>query len=162
MVWKCFGRREAIHEAIAELRQRADLVPSQAFEHEVMGLSYAHQGEAEKAVAEWKQRYERDGAPEIAEKIEKAFQSGGMAEVRELRYRMTNEAQKTRYVSQLELAEVAAEANHKAEALGHVEKAYQEREALMVKLLHNPELDPLRREPRFQAIVKKMGLPGAE
>jgi len=43
-----------------------------------------------------------------------------------------------------------------------LEKAYDDHQPLMVRLLHNPQLDSLREEPRFKAIVKKMGLPGAE
>lgn len=69
---------------------------------------------------------------------------------------------KTRYVSQLELAEAAAQANHKVEALGHLERAYQDHEPMMVRLLYNPALDPLHEESRFKELVKKIGLPGAK
>ena len=103
-----------------------------------------------------------DGQPEIASKIEEAFRSGGIEAVWELKYELIKEAAKTQYVSQLDLADAAASAGHKAEALTYLERAYEEREPLMVRLLHNPELDSLREEPRFKAIVKKMRLPGAE
>jgi len=155
-------RNRRFDEAIAEFQQRAEIVQSRGLEHELIGLSYAYKGDGAKAVAEWKQRYVADGQPEIASKIEDAFRSGGIAAVWELKYRLIKEGAKTQYVSQLDLADAAASAGHKAEAVTYLEKAYEERQPLMVRLLHNPELDSLREEPRFKAIVKKMGLPGAE
>jgi len=71
--------------------------------------------------------------------------------VRELKYGVIKEAAKRQYVSQLFLADGAAGAGHKAEALTYLERAYEERQPLMVRLLHNPELDSLREEPRFKA-----------
>ncbi len=46
----------------------------------------------------------------------------------------------------------------KAEALDALEKAYEERESWMAWLKVDPLLAPLRGEPRFQALVKKVGL----
>jgi len=155
-------RNGRFDEAIAEFQQRAEIVPARGFEHELLGFSYAYKGDTAKAVAEWKQRYVADGQPEIASKMEAAFGSGGIAAVWELKYKLIKEVAKTRYVSQLDLADAASSAGRKAEALTYLEKAYEERQPLMVRMLHNPELGPLREEPRFKAIVKKMGLPGAE
>jgi len=155
-------RNRRFDEAIVEFQQRAEIVPSGGFEHELMGLAYAYKGDGAKATAEWKQRYVADGRPEIASKMEEAFRSGGIAAVWELKYVLIKEAAKTQYVSQLDLADEAAAAGHKAEALTYLERAYEERQPLMVRLLHDPKLDSLREEARFKAIVKKMGLPGAE
>lgn len=162
--WWSYGyalyRNRRFEESIREFHQRADLVPSEGFAHELLGLSYAQIGDAENAVEEWKKRYEKDGEHEMAEKIQAAYKSGGLEAVKEVRYKKELELVKTRYVSQLELAEAAAQANHKVEALGYLERAYQDREPMMVRLLHNPALDPLHEESRFKALVKKMGLPG--
>jgi len=155
-------RNRRFDEAVAEFQQRAEIVPSRGFEHELMGLAYAYKGDGAKAVAEWKQAWVAYGQPEIASKIEETFRSGGIAAVWELKYRLIKASAKTRYVSQLDLADAAASAGHKAEALTYLDRAYEERQPLMVRLLHNPEIDSLREEPRFKAIVKKMGLPGAE
>ncbi len=155
-------RNGRFDEAIAEFQQRAEIVPSRGFEHELLGFAYAYKGDGAKAVAEWKQRYVADGQPEIASKIEEAFRSGGIAAVWELRYELIKKAANTQYVSQLDLADAASSAGHKAEALTYLERAYDERQPLMVRMLHSPELGPLKEEPRFKAIVKKIGLPGAD
>ena len=155
-------RNGRFDEAIAEFQQRAEIVPSRGFEHELMGFAYAYRGDEAKATAEWEQRFVADGRPEIASKIKEAFRSGGIAAVWEVKYEFVKTAAKTQYVSQLDLADAAASAGHKAEALTYLERAYEERQPLLVRILHTPELGPLREEPRFKAIVKKMGLPGGE
>jgi TolB-like protein/DNA-binding winged helix-turn-helix (wHTH) protein len=155
-------RNRRYGEAIQEFVQRGELAPHGAYQHELLGLSYAHNGEHQNAMNEWKKRYEMEGRPEIAKKTEAAFEAKGISGVRELRFELEKAASREGYVSHLKLAEAAAQANHKAEALEHLEKAYEEREPLMVRLLHNPELDPLQAEPRFKALVKKLGLPGPE
>ena len=72
------------------------------------------------------------------------------------------ETAKTEYVAQLKLAEFAARAHRKEEALRYLERADEQHEPLMVRLLHDPELDSLQSEPRFKALVKKMVLPGGQ
>ena len=48
--------------------------------------------------------------------------------------------------------------NNRFLALDQLEKAYQSREVLIAKIEHEPALQALRDEPRFKAILKKMGL----
>jgi serine/threonine-protein kinase len=43
-------------------------------------------------------------------------------------------------------------------ALDWAERAYADRRGWLAYLKVNPMLDPLRQEPRFQALVKKMRL----
>jgi tetratricopeptide (TPR) repeat protein len=47
----------------------------------------------------------------------------------------------------------------KEQAFAWLEKAYQERRDLMVVLNIDPLVDPLRSDPRFQDLVRRVGLP---
>jgi hypothetical protein len=47
---------------------------------------------------------------------------------------------------------------NKQEALSWLEKAYSERSPSMISLKVNPTFDPLRSEPRFQALLRHMAL----
>jgi tetratricopeptide (TPR) repeat protein len=47
----------------------------------------------------------------------------------------------------------------KEQAFAWLEKAYQERRDLMVALNIDPLVDPLRSDPRFQDLVRRVGLP---
>lgn len=60
------------------------------------------------------------------------------------------------------MAEQAAMAGQRLEALRYIQQAFEERDAHLVYLEHNPAFDALRSEPRFVAIAKKMHLPEAE
>ena len=48
--------------------------------------------------------------------------------------------------------------NHE-EALNWLERAHEEREDALTSIKVNPRLDPLRNQPRFQALIERMALP---
>ena len=62
------------------------------------------------------------------------------------------------YVSPVELATLYIGLGDNQRALDWAERAYDERRGWMAYLNVHPILDPLRGEPRFQSLVKKMGL----
>ena len=152
-------RNRRYDEVIAEFEQRAELVPSGGLAYELMGLSYAHKGQYDKAVEEWRKRFEKEGQAEVVKKMQQAYREKGISGVWELRFRLQKENAAKEYVSPMHLAEAAADAGRREEALTYLEKAYEEHQPLMVRLLHDPELDELHGEPRFKALVKKMRLP---
>ena len=59
------------------------------------------------------------------------------------------------------LATLFAQIGRHEEALGLLEKCLDERDARILWVAVEPRLAPLRGEPRFQAILKKMNLPNA-
>ena len=63
------------------------------------------------------------------------------------------------YVSPARLAAWSARLHRKDETLAYLERAYNEHATQMVRLPDEPEYDFLRTDPRFQAILQKMGLP---
>ena len=65
----------------------------------------------------------------------------------------------TRYVSPIRMAELAAGAGHREEAIHYLELAFQQRDPQLVHMQHSPDLDSLHSDPRYWAIVKKMGMP---
>jgi tetratricopeptide (TPR) repeat protein len=65
---------------------------------------------------------------------------------------------KDRYVGSFWRAFVWLGLGEKTEALEHLEKAYPERESMMIFLRVWPIFDSLRSEPRFKALLKKMNL----
>jgi hypothetical protein len=56
-------------------------------------------------------------------------------------------------------ATVYAGLGRKEQALAFLEKAYADRSSFIPFLKVDPELDPLRSEPRFAALLRKAGLP---
>jgi len=66
---------------------------------------------------------------------------------------------KSRYVSALYFAGVYTGLGEKSTALDWLDKAYKERNDRLVYLNVDPMADPLRSEPRFQDLLKRLHLP---
>jgi tetratricopeptide (TPR) repeat protein len=57
------------------------------------------------------------------------------------------------------IAQVYATLGEADEALGWLERAYEERDPLMIILKAHPAFDPLRSDPRFQDLLRRIGFP---
>ena len=66
---------------------------------------------------------------------------------------------KTGYYSALVIATLYADLGDKDHAFRWLNTAYQERDWLLVGLKTNFHLDPIRSDPRFAELVRKVGLP---
>jgi adenylate cyclase len=64
-----------------------------------------------------------------------------------------------RYVSPMMMAEIHVGLGDKTEALAWLEKAHQDRSLGSFIPLNYPQWDPLRGDPRFQALQRRMNLP---
>jgi TolB-like protein/DNA-binding winged helix-turn-helix (wHTH) protein len=69
------------------------------------------------------------------------------------------ERARQRYVSGFLLAEAYGGLGEKDQALTWLERAYEDRDQWMVFVNSYPGLDPLRSEPRFQAVLRRMKFP---
>lgn len=153
-------RARRFDEALKEFEQKSAAQPNDPTMHSFMSAIQARKGEYAKAAEELKKSFQLVGRDEDWKKLDAAYGKAGFVGVMNARLAKAKEIAKTQYVAQLRLAEFAAQANRKEEALGYLEQAYEQHEPLMVRLLHNPALDSLKDEPRFKSLVKKMGLPG--
>ena len=65
---------------------------------------------------------------------------------------------KTRYVSPMNRALVFIGMKEFAQALDWLERAYEERAQLLSELGAEPAFDPIRTEPRFVDLLRRVGL----
>jgi serine/threonine-protein kinase len=70
-----------------------------------------------------------------------------------------NQAKKSRYVMSYWLAVVHAALGDKDAAFAELETAFQNRDWFLPRLKVDPFMDPLRDDPRFDAMVKRLNLP---
>jgi serine/threonine-protein kinase len=68
------------------------------------------------------------------------------------------EMSKTLYVSPYSVARVHTGLGDKEQALDWLEKACEQRHGILAYLKVEPVFDPLRSEPRFIGLLRKMGL----
>lgn len=140
---------------IAELRARAEVQPEDDDVHLTLSDLYWQKKMFAESVHELAKAY----VPKSAAELEDAFHRAGAQGAAEWRLAHAKKLQMQMYVSPLELAMAAARAGHKEETLRYLEESCRDHVPWLVFIGSEPDLDFVRSEPRYQAIVKKMGLP---
>ena len=144
--------------AIADFRIRSQADPKNSGLHFWLSNAYRFSGLEKEAVDELEQGYIANGRKDAAPAIRKAFEQGGFKEAAVWRLRDTK-AHTHGYFSPYWLALISGLAQQKEETLALLEAAYAERSPRLVFVQHEPEFDFIHSEPRYQEIVRKMGLP---
>jgi tetratricopeptide (TPR) repeat protein len=154
-------RARRYNEAINELRQRVAARADSLSLSWFLADTYEYKGDNEAAMRELRVAIKKN--PERAERGERAYQRGRLPAVHtEFLSEMKKATARGEYVSPSYMAEQAAMAGLRVEALHYIQQAYEQGDAHLVYLEHDPAFDALRSEPTFVAIAKKMHLPEAE
>jgi TolB-like protein/DNA-binding winged helix-turn-helix (wHTH) protein len=154
-------RARKYNEAINELQQRAAARPDSRSLSWFLSEAYEYGGYNEAAMNELRAAVSRDREREA--RVERAYQSGGLPAVHAVFLsEMKKAAASGEYVSPSYMAEQAALAGLRAEALRYIQQAHEQRDAHLVYLEHDPAFDALRSEPAFVDIARRMRLPEAK
>ena len=90
--------------------------------------------------------------------FERAFEKNGYRGAVEMELDETQRDARTHYVSPFFQATLSGEVGDREKALTYLEQGFRVRDVNMYTIACDPEFDFLNREPRFQAIVKAIGL----
>ena len=88
-----------------------------------------------------------------------AYAKSGQRQKAEAVLKQWQEIGKTKYVTNYWLAIVYAALGEKEAAFAELEKAYQAHDWFFQRLRVDPFMDPLRDDPRFKDLVRRLGLP---
>jgi TolB-like protein/DNA-binding winged helix-turn-helix (wHTH) protein/Flp pilus assembly protein TadD len=147
-------------KAIKECQKDLELDPRFMPAHDWLGESYLFTGRYEEAATEFKKALELSGnANYFLTGLATAYGMEGRKDeakkiLGELKLRATQ-----MYVSPYGLADVYIGLGDKEQALAMLEQAVQERSADLMFLAGAPEFETLRDEPRFRAILARIGFP---
>ncbi len=146
-------------KAIAEYRAALDMDPNFFIAHKGLARAYKSKGMEKESIAEWEQEAILAGAPDLAEAMKIAYAHGGYkgelkAQLKHIQHRRLAGA----YIDPLDYAWIQAQLGNKDLALQALEKAFAEGEDL-VDLNVEPDWDPIRSDPRFQDLLRRVGLP---
>ncbi|MBI4420940.1 MAG: tetratricopeptide repeat protein [Gemmatimonadetes bacterium] len=146
-------------QARYHLSRAIAMSPTAAESHRMLGLTLAHQGHLDEA-----ERVLRDatalpaaGAYTLANLGYVLARAGRRAQAEVVLGQLEALAQRD-YVSPVAFATVLLGLDDRDRALDWAERAYDQRRGWLAYLRVNPLLDPVRGEPRFQALLAKMRL----
>jgi tetratricopeptide (TPR) repeat protein len=144
------------------LKKTLEIDPGFPNAHLFLGMCYEQQRRFGEALEEIRKSRELSGGNLLMiGSLGHAYGSAGLKAEAEAVLDEMRELQKERYVAALDFANVYAGLKDRERALEWLERAYEERSAWLVWINCDPRLDWLRDDPRFRAVLRKMGMPGA-
>ncbi len=153
-----YFRRE-YDEAIVQHKKTLELDPCFAVAHLHLGVVYEAQGKSDEAIAEFQKGRALIGSgPYGLSSLGYGYARAGE---RSEAAKIVNELLEfpgQGYSVSLDIAQIYFGLDDKDKAFEWLEKAYQERPQLLPYLKTQPLWDGLRSDPRFTALLKKMGL----
>ena len=148
-------------QAIAELKKIATDNPTFALEHQYLAKAYWGKRMYPQTIEEWKAFGQSTGDPhdvEFAAALDQGYKAGGWEEALKKAIAVRLAQRKNGYYSPYAIAEMYADLGDKDQAFYWLDIAYRERDQL-INLNTDFTLDPIRSDPRFAELVRKVGLP---
>jgi TolB-like protein/class 3 adenylate cyclase/Tfp pilus assembly protein PilF len=147
--------------AIEQYRKTLELDPNFPPVHEGLGYAYEKKGMQKEAIEEWVKALTLTGEKEEASILQQTYaMSGFEAAVRKSAEKklegLNAKLARGEYVPAAEFVRICIRAGEKEQAFVWLAKAVQERNRLAWEIKINPLFDPLRSDPRFEALVQKV------
>ncbi len=146
-------------EVIAQCRQTLELGPNYALAHFHLGRAYLAKGMYPEAIAEYRQAEASLGeTPAMVMAIGYADAKAGNRSSARKALEKLHEQSKSRYVPALYSAALYTGLADSKEGIAMLEKAYTEHSDYLIFLNVDPMADSLRAIPRFQELLRQIGL----
>src|SRR5713101_353155 len=155
--WQLYVARHN-DQAAEQLRKVLDIDAKFSPARRMLEEVYAQMGKQKEAVAEREKILSLSGSPELAASIEEDFSKAGYKGVLQSWLDGLTEISKHGYVSSYSIAQAYMRMGEKEKAFGWLEKAYEEHDSGLVSLAVEPMFDPVRSDPRFRDILRRMKL----
>jgi serine/threonine protein kinase/Flp pilus assembly protein TadD len=152
-----FDRRD--DQAIAEFRKTLELDPNFWVAHWTLGRAYEQKAMFVEAIAEIQKAIDfSGGSPLSLAALGHTYAVWGRRAEAERVLNELKESSKQGYISPYGIAAIHAGLGEKDQAFIWLEKAYEERSGWLIWLRAEPISDPLRSDPRFQDLLRRIGL----
>jgi TolB-like protein/DNA-binding winged helix-turn-helix (wHTH) protein len=144
--------------AIADAHMRVERIP---VIYGVLAASYRGKGMKKEAAEMLAEQFTASGDAPAAAAIRHAYQLGGYDAVVRWQLKQLEEKSTTSYVSPISLAQLHAQLGEREKTLSLLEQGLRERSPDLLRIPIDSAYDFLHSDPRYQAIVERMGLPPA-
>lgn len=147
-------------QATGQFRKTLELDPAFPQAQRCAAWAYLQKGMREEAITSLREALRTLGRDsEVEGELGYALGMAGRRDEARAMLEGLQQLSSTRYVSPYSVALVHGGLGDRDQALAWLEKAYVERSDYMVYLNREPMLDGLRSDPRFAALVRRVGLP---
>ena len=150
-------RARRYDEAIAQMRKTLEMDPGFYYAHWNLGSALVAKGALAPAIEEYKKAWSLNDDPSMLGLLGHALAvSGNRTEAAKILEQL-NTISKERYVAAYSFGVVHLGLGNKEEAVRYLERGYEDRAGEALRHINvDPILDPLRGDPRFQALVQKI------
>ncbi|MCW3981539.1 MAG: protein kinase, partial [Candidatus Bathyarchaeota archaeon] len=151
-----------IKKAIEQREKALELAPDFVLALDNLAEDYLHMSMYPEAVTTIERAMTLAGrTPQLVANLARAYAMSGKKQEAETLLQELQERNKSGYVSPIYFAEVYVSFGNKDEAIKWLEKAHQEQSYGMLFIRIWPFWDPLRSEPKFDQIIRRMNFPEA-
>jgi TolB-like protein/DNA-binding winged helix-turn-helix (wHTH) protein len=146
--------------ALERAQELVELAPNYVWGHFELAQIYEQQGQAEEAAQEFLKADELFGMePKRIAQLKEAFAKSGARGYWRRTLEIYRESAKSNYVPSVMVAEACVRVGDKECAFHWLQKGFEERDDLMINLKVEPVFDGIRSDPRFQDLVRRVGIP---
>jgi TolB-like protein/Tfp pilus assembly protein PilF len=145
-------------DAIVQVRKTLDLDPTSTLAHNLLGRCLLSKGDTASAIAEFQQSKTNVAGAWYQGLLGYTYAISGDRPKAEQILRELEEMAKRQYVSSTAFAMIYLGLGEREKALDWLDKSYKDQESACWYLKVDPIYDSVRNEPRFQALLKKVGL----
>jgi TolB-like protein/Flp pilus assembly protein TadD len=153
LYWAC-----QYDDAIAQARKTLEMDPNSAISHVLLGLSFLKKGDPASAIAELQKAKAPNPGAWYQGYLGYAYAISGDRAKAEQALCELEDLAKRQYVSPTAFATIYLGLGEKEKTLDWLEKGYEQQDSACWYLQIDQIYDSIRGEPRFQALVEKVGL----
>jgi DNA-binding winged helix-turn-helix (wHTH) protein/TolB-like protein/tetratricopeptide (TPR) repeat protein len=147
-------------QAVEQYRKALEMDPNSGFVHWALGRSFTAQGKYDKAIVEFQKAIPLSGdSPDEPAELARAYALSGRRDQALKILEELKRQSKHKHVAPTVMAAIYSALGDKTQAFASLNKAFSERDFLLVLLNVEPMFDPLRSDSRFVELSRRVGLP---
>jgi TolB-like protein/Tfp pilus assembly protein PilF len=152
-------------DAIAQAKHTIEIDPTSPLPQGALARTYEQTGRLEEGLEVLRQHFSLPGVPAqnraMVDALIAEYRKGGVAGYWGHMLRMELAQNPRNPKDKIRIAMIYTKLGDKDKALSYLERAYAEHTGDMIFINIEPCFEPIRNEPRFRALVRKVGNPGA-
>jgi eukaryotic-like serine/threonine-protein kinase len=146
-------------EAVAQAQKSIELEPNGFMAHSNLAFAYAEMNRLPDAVVEAQKGAELSDSPLAKGFLGYTYAAAGRTQEARKTVKQLEADFRNHFVCPYEIGTIHLWLGEKDEAFRWYEKAYDERSICMSLMKYDPRLDPIRSDPRYESLIRRVGFP---